>query len=463
MDRSASGTDAVRWGVIGGGQLGMTLALRLAQQGKPVTLLEAGDRLGGLADAWELGDVRWDRHYHVTCLSDTVLRAVLRELGLESEIAWRETQTGFYGPDGRLVPISTNMEILRNLPLSLFAKFRLGLTIQYAARIRDGKRLEHVPVAEWLRKLSGRAAFEQLWLPLLRAKLGDNYRVASASFIWAVIERLSKARRIGLDKERFGYVPGGYGRVNDAFAERLRSLGVEIRLRHPVQRVASDEHGVAVETADGERERFDHVAVTLPAPVAADVCAGLSEDEVRRLRGITYQGLVCSSLLLRRPLAEYYLTYITDQSLPFTAVVEMSTLVDQDAQYGGRSLVYLPTYVTGTDPLLDADDDTIREQCLAGLERMYPHFRREDVLAFRTSKVRNVLAISTLGYSDALPPRTTSVPGVHIVNSAHIVNGTLNVNETMQLAQTEAERLGQLPRWCAALPPQPATTGGERA
>lgn len=30
-----------RWGIVGGGILGMTLALRLAQQGKQVTLFES--------------------------------------------------------------------------------------------------------------------------------------------------------------------------------------------------------------------------------------------------------------------------------------------------------------------------------------------------------------------------------------------------------------------------------------
>jgi uncharacterized protein with NAD-binding domain and iron-sulfur cluster len=54
------------WAIIGGGVLGMTLAHRLAQQGERVTLCEAAPQLGGLASAWSLGDVVWDRHYHVT-------------------------------------------------------------------------------------------------------------------------------------------------------------------------------------------------------------------------------------------------------------------------------------------------------------------------------------------------------------------------------------------------------------
>jgi len=53
-----------RWGIVGGGFLGMTLAHRLARHGQDVTLFEAAPALGGLASAWSLGDVVWDRHYH---------------------------------------------------------------------------------------------------------------------------------------------------------------------------------------------------------------------------------------------------------------------------------------------------------------------------------------------------------------------------------------------------------------
>src|SRR5712691_7490738 len=94
-----------RWVIIGGGILGMTLAYRLAQHGKHVTLFEGAPHLGGLASAWTLGEVVWDRHYHVTLLSDTSLRALLAELGLEQDIQWVETRTGFY-TDGRLYSMS---------------------------------------------------------------------------------------------------------------------------------------------------------------------------------------------------------------------------------------------------------------------------------------------------------------------------------------------------------------------
>src|SRR6267142_1623634 len=364
-----------RWGIVGGGFLGMTLARRLAQHGQDVTLFEAAPALGGLASAWSLGDVVWDRHYHVTLLSDAYLRALLTELGLEQEMAWVETRTGFY-TDGTLYSMSNTLEFLRFPPLSLFSKLRLGATILYASRLRDWKKLEKILVADWLKRWSGRATFEKIWLPLLRA----------------------------------------------------------------ATKIESTAEGVAIDFAGGSRRTFDQVVVTLAAPLAARLCPGLSSDELARLEGIQYQGVMCASFLLKRPLADFYVTNITDRWVPFTAVIEMSALVDR-AHFGGRALVYLPKYLKPDDPAFSHSDREVQDMFLDGLARMYPHFRRADVECFRVSRVKHVLAISTLGYSDRLPPMTTSLPGLHIVNSAHIVNGTLNVNETVQLAEKAAARL----------------------
>lgn len=433
-----------RWAVIGGGLLGMTLAHRLAKRGERVTLFEGADHLGGLASAWKLGDVVWDRHYHVTLLSDTALRSLLAEMGLEKEIEWVETRTGFY-TGGNLYSMSNTLEFLRFPPLGPVGKLRLGATIFYASKVRDWERLEKITVADWLRRWSGRSTFETIWLPLLRAKLGENYTKASAAFIWATIARMYAARRTGLKKEMFGYVPGGYARILERFAEMLHDDGVLIKLSHRVKTIEAEHSGtVGVEFENGERKTFDQVVLTVPSNVAANVCVGLSEEERRRLESIEYQGIICASLLLKRPLANFYVTNITDPQIPFTAVIEMSALVDRK-HFGGNALVYLPKYVPPTDPAFALSDDELRDSFLTALKRMYPHFDVRDLLAFRVSRVRHVFPIPTLNYSARLPPMTSSLPGVHIANSTHIVNGTLNVNESVQLAERVATQLLALP------------------
>jgi protoporphyrinogen oxidase len=427
-----------RWGIVGGGMMGLTLAHRFAQNGDDVTVFEAAPHLGGLASAWNLDGVVWDRHYHVTLLSDSHLRGLLSELGLEDDMEWRETKTGCYA-DGELYPVSNTLEFLRFPPLPLADKVRLGGTIFYGSKVRNWRRLETVPVERWLETWSGRRTTERFWLPLLRAKLGDSYREASAAFIWATIQRLYAARRTGLKKEMFGYVPGGYARILERFAEVLRDEGVDLRLSSVVSSIEADGSAVRVSERDGAVHSFDSVVVTLNTSLAARLIRGLDDDERANLETIRYQGIVCASLLLERPLSPYYLTYITDEA-PFTAIVEMSAFVDR-RHFGGRSLVYLPKYCTPDDPIAGMTEDEVEETFLAGLERIHPGFNRDDVACFRVSRVREVFAIPTLGYSKRVPPVETSVPGVRIVTSAQIVNGTLNVNETVQLAERAARDL----------------------
>ncbi len=428
-----------RIAIIGSGFLGLTLALRLAESGAKVTVYESASEIGGLASAWQIGDVVWDKHYHVTLLSDSFTRKIVEEIGLKYEFEWVETKTGFY-TDGKLISMSNTLEFLKFPPLDLISKFRLGGTIFYASRVKDWKALEKISVEDWLTRLSGKKTFEKMWKPLLKAKLGEAYKETSAAFIWATIQRMYAARNSGLKKEMFGYVRGGYARVLERFGEHLREKGVEIRLNSPVLNAKTQSGKDAkifleYQTQDSglRTQDYDEVILTCPSNVAAKIVPQLTEKEKAKLENIKYQGIVCASVLMKKSLSNFYVTNITDET-PFTGIIEMSALVDKK-EFGGNALVYLPKYVAPDDELFEKTDAEIEEIFVAALEKMYPHFRREDVVNFKISRVRQVFPLPTLNYSENVPSVKTSLENVFIVNSAQITNGTLNVNETVQLAE----------------------------
>lgn len=419
-----------RWAIVGGGLLGSTLALRLAAAGQRVTLFEADESLGGLAAAWQIGDLVWDRHYHVTLLSDASTRGLLTELGLEQEIDWVRSRAGLF--DGRsLVSLSNAIDYLRLPVLGLVDKARLASTILWASRLRDGLPLEEERVEDWLRRWSGGRVLERLWAPLLRSKLGSRYTEAP--------DGRPEERRSGLEEERFGYVPCGYARILDRLEERLEALGVAVRCATPVREVRTEAAGIVVELREGERAVFERGVVTLTPKRTAALVPRLDEQVRSRMRAIGYQGIVCASVLLDEPLAPYYLTYLLDASLPFTAVVEMSALV-APTQLGGRGLVYLPCYANARDEIFQQSDEAIRETFLAGLKRVHPGVQPDRIQAFRVSRVPEVFPFPVLGYTRQLPGRDLG-PGLHWVSSAQIVNGTLNVDETVELAEGAATAL----------------------
>ncbi len=501
--------DSKKIAVVGSGFLGLTLALRLAEAGNRVTVYESAPEIGGLASAWQIGDVVWDKHYHVTLLSDSFTRKVVEEIGLADEFEWVETKTGFY-TDGKLVSMSNTLEFLKFPPLDLISKFRLGATIFYASRVKDWKALEKISVEDWLTKLSGKRTFEKMWKPLLKAKLGEAYKETSAAFIWATIQRMYAARNSGLKREMFGYVRGGYGKVLERFSEYLKEKGVEIKLNSRIENVeklsdgkirvliaerdefnsvgslpttqptivpmlkvsnktvsnsslsgtenllqsnvglhptllnsspsatGNSEYNDRTPNAKRQTPIYDAIILTCPSNVAAKILPQLSDDEKVKLENIKYQGIVCASVLMKKSLSNFYVTNITDET-PFTGIIEMSALVDKK-EFGGSALVYLPKYVAPDDELFEKSDAEIKEIFLSALEKMYQHFKRKDVEAFKISRIRQVFPLPTIDYSANVPSVKTSLRNVFIVNSAQITNGTLNVNETVMLAEKFFEK-----------------------
>src|SRR6202171_686957 len=80
-------------GVLGGGALGLGAALRLAQAGRRVTLIEREPQLGGLAAGFSVGPSHLEKFYHHIFRTDTTIIAFIRELGLGDRLLWGGTKT----------------------------------------------------------------------------------------------------------------------------------------------------------------------------------------------------------------------------------------------------------------------------------------------------------------------------------------------------------------------------------
>jgi protoporphyrinogen oxidase len=310
----------------------------------------------------------------------------------------------------------------------------------YASRVNKWERLEKISAARWLSRWSGKRAYREFWRPLLRSKLGDNADRASAAFIWAIMKRLYRARTSGAKVEQLGFVRGGYGPILDALAASVTersSLLTDTRVDSVEPNSAG---GVTVTTVAGEEHTFDRAVITTAAPVITSVLPGLTPTERQRLDGIIYQGIICASFVLDRPLGGYYVTNITDDGFPFTGVIEMTALVDPST-FGGRHLVYLPRYTTADDEAWEWSDEEVTDRFLGSLQRMYPDLNASNVIEAKVSRVRHVLAVSTINHSKSIPEVWTSIPNVAIVSSAQILHGTLNVDETLGVIESSMPQL----------------------
>jgi protoporphyrinogen oxidase len=296
------------------------------------------------------------------------------------------------------------------------------------------KRLERIPVSKWLMRWSGKNTYYKIWLPLLRSKLGEEYKLTSAAFICSTIKRLYSARKNGSKKEVFGYLNGGYAKIFESLKAKLLSENIEIKTNFKVKEIRQLT-GIELNViSQGDAQRnFNYVISTLPSSLSAKMCPQLSYYEIERLRNIKYLGVICVSLLLKKTLTPYYVTNITDNKILFTGVIEMTSLVNS-AFFGGNSLIYLPKYINSDDQLLNCSDQFVKDRFIESLKIMQPSFKSEDIICSQVARAPYVITIPEMEYSKKLPSWKTSLNNLFIINSSFITDGTLNVNETLKIS-----------------------------
>jgi protoporphyrinogen oxidase len=417
-------------GIIGGGIMGLALAQRLSSLGHAVTVVERDRQLGGLSTYHDYGPFVWDRFYHVILPTDSALVGFLQDIGLGDKLRWRRTLTGFY-VNRKLYSLSSAMEFLRFPPVSLVGKIRMVLTILYCSRIRDWRRLEQIPLEDWLLKLSGRATYEKIWRPLLLAKLGESYRRVSAVFIWTYIKRMYSARASAASKEQLGHVSGGYRTVIQRLEELIRAAYGVIRSGVTVERIHADPEGRLWVDTDQGRSSFDKVIFTGPVNMLERVVAHDLVNLERPEGSVEYLGVVCMVLVTRRPLAPYYIVNITDPGIAFTGIIGMSNVVATE-ETAGLHLTYLPKYVHSDDPLLARPDAELRALFLDDLRRMFPDLTDEDIVGVHINRAVKVQPLQVLNYSQLVPQVRTRHQDFFVLNTSQFVNNTLNNNEVIR-------------------------------
>ncbi len=415
-------------GIVGGGMMGLVVAYRLTMQGHKVTVFEAGKQLGGLATYHDYGPFVWDRFYHVILPSDTYLIKLIQEIGLADRLHWRPTLTGCY-IDRKLYSISNTWEFLRFPPLTLIGKLRLAVTLLYGSRIQNWRRLEKIPVEDWLIKISGTNTYEKLWKPLLLAKLGENYKRVSAVFIWSYIKRLFSARDSSLHKEQLGYVEGGYKTVFQRLEKLICSAGGEIRTGVAVAHIAPHHQGGLWVEHGGEKQHFDKVIFTGPVNVLEQVAAKELVCVSDRST-VEYLGVICMTLITRKALVPYYVVNLADRRIPFTGVIGMSNLVSLQ-ETAGLHMTYFPKYLPSDDPIFQQTDDELHKLFFQGIRLMFPDLQADDIVTVHINRALKMQPLQVLNYS-RLIPTVTGNDDFFVLNTSQFVNETLNNNTVVK-------------------------------
>ncbi len=422
-------TDAGRTvGVLGGGALGLGAALRLAQAGRQVTLIEREPQLGGLAAGFRVGPSALEKFYHHIFTTDTTIIGFIRELGLGDRLIWGRPNTSTLS-NGRIVSLGGIPDLLRLPLLNTPDRMRFLAAMAVLKAIPNERVFDGHTAAEWMPRLMGRRVYDIMWAPVLRGKFGPRADQIAMSWLWSRVHERSL---------RLGYIRHGFQQMYDALGERIRGLGGTILTSTAATQIRRGESGIEVSTDGGASHRFDQLLVTLPTRLFTRLTPELPAAYVDRYPGPEHYGAHVLILGLDRSLLPgVYWLNINDRDLPFLALVEHTNFMPPE-DYGGLHLVYLGNYLPMDHPLFGQSDAEILSTYLAAIRRVQPAVDASWVKQHWVFRAPFAQPIVTTDYVQQLPPHKTPLPGVFLANMAHVYPQDRGQNYSLRLGERMA-------------------------
>jgi protoporphyrinogen/coproporphyrinogen III oxidase len=306
--------------VVGGGIAGLTAAWDLARGGASVTLLEAGDRLGGKLHADEIAGVPVDLGAESILARRPEAVALAREVGLADDLEapavlgatlWtrgrlRAMPKGHVmGVPSDLGPLAASGVLsaagLARLPLDhVLPRTETGDDIAVGRYI--AARLGHEVVDRLVEPLLGGVYAGNAYELSLRAAVPQLYTAAreGRSLIEAARELQHRAAAHGATGPVFNGIRGGVGRLPLAVAEACRKAGVTIETRAPVRELRRTATGGWQIALPGRTLTAAAVVLATPAPAAARLLDAESPGAAAELAAVEYAGMALVTMAFRR-------------------------------------------------------------------------------------------------------------------------------------------------------------------
>ena len=433
--------DRLHYGVLGGGVLGLSAAYELVKRGHAVTVLEAGDRTGGLAASFEVEPGIWlEKFYHHLFRTDRTIQALIAELGLADRLRWYRPASTIQIGD-RIHPFDSPAAILRLPELPLRDRVRLGAMLAVLKAVPTSRPFDDVTARAWLSRYMGDRVYRTIWAPLLSSKFGAKAPDVTMAWLWArVHDRTSE----------LGYLDGGFQAFYRELADEIERRGGSIVTSFRVATVDLGHGGLAVESVGGDVQVFDRVLSTLAPHItlaisgAAPTVGGSELPEALAAH--------CLVLSLDRPLTGTYWIAVTDRSSPFLAVVEHTAMLDP-AAYGGRHLVYLGNYVSLSDPILAEPTAATLARFTEGIQRLNPAFDPSWVQESWSFAAPLAQPIIRTGYHRRRMPFQTTNPRLFAASMFQVYPHDRGQNYSVELARRVVDVMERQPIEPALEPP----------
>lgn len=421
--------------IIGAGFGGMAAAYDLKKAGHEVIIFESADYVGGLASGFKEPNWDWfvEKFYHHWFQSDKYMLGLIHELGWDDKVIFPRPLTVMYHK-GKFYPFDSILKALLFPGLGFgLDKIRFGFVGLFLRLTNNWKALEKVTADAWMMKWAGKNVYEKMWKPLLIGKFGPFYRDVNMAWMWARI----KARTT-----RLGTFEGGFQNFANMFAEKLRSMGVEIRLRAKVESIKREQNKLSIRS-DGQSESFDKVLVTTSPNLMAKLSPDLPENYLKGLLELKSMGAVVMVLALKHQLSKegyYWFNLPKEAGYPMLALVEHTNYVSSE-HFGGDHIVYAGDYLEVGHEYFSMSDEQLLERFMPAFKKFNPEFSRDWVKKVWVFKTNYAQPVPLVNHSKNIPAIQTPITGLYFASMSQVYPWDRGTNFAVEIGRRAARMM----------------------
>ena len=389
--------------VLGGGLSGMAAAYSLARAGVgPITLIERGPELGGLAGTFTRGEHFYPLGYHHILHRDRPLLWVLEQIGALPTVRWRKIRM-FFRVGGKLYDLADPKDFLA-FPMAFTDKLRFVRLMLKSFNKNEWSDWNGRTASELVDRWGGPGVRRAIFEPLTRLKFQLPCDEVSGAWLGMRLHYREGSAPLG-------YIPHtNWTKVLcDGLGAKIRELGVAVRTRTVVKALHTQGDCVReVELEGGERLEAETVVSTIPTEI---YCSMLPVEDTPHLRSIRYTAMISAIAASKRKVApDFYWMNLASLDRAACGIFLLNSLNPTIGE-PGDSCVNFVTHLQGRDQEFFRRSD---EQLMNGYQEDFHAVFGEslDPFWFQVNRVPMYSPIFYKGYQN-VPIRSATWKNVY--------------------------------------------------
>ena len=383
--------------IIGGGPMGLYLGYLLIKKGYKIRIFEANKKAGGHARPFKIRNILIEIFYHFFYKNDhyNAMKWV-NAFSNKNKIYWKDIDTEIVRKNNKN---KLNFDKLSDiLKTYKFDSLKIFFNLFLISFFKIPPSLKSVPAYKWSNIKFGKKFSNEIWIPLLKGKFEKRWKNISALWLSTRIKRHLSTKSVAEKKSMFGYLINTYLDTINKNITFIKKNNSKIIYNSKIKKTVISNNKITkiITNKINTISKNEKIISTIPLFTLKKIVNNRKLKYLSKFKGI---GVIVCIFLSKTKLSNKYWTSVSDEKMPFNAIIQQNNLYPKSKEY----IVYTSKYTSEFSKFYKMNNDELAKEIFSNIEKIYRNFSKKDIIEFKIFKSKNAAPIPDIKTVSNLP------------------------------------------------------------